>query len=76
MPNDEIGEIRRIRHQISEECGHDVRKVAAYYRQVEAELKESGTFQFEPSRDFPAGSTACDAAGRYGTKETTRSKPN
>ena len=40
MSNDEIAEIRKIRHEISEECGHDIRKVAAYYRQVEEELKK------------------------------------
>ena len=47
MPNDEVGEVRRIRHEISEEYGHDIRKVAAYYRQVEEELKRSGEFRFE-----------------------------
>ncbi len=47
MPNDEISEIRRIRHEISQECGHDIRKIAAYFRQVEEELKNSGEFRFE-----------------------------
>ena len=47
MPNDEIAEIRKIRHQISEECGHDIHKVAEYYRQVQEELKRSGQFRFE-----------------------------
>ena len=47
MPNEEIAEIRKIRHQISEECGHDIHKVAAYYRQVEEDLKKSGQFRFE-----------------------------
>ncbi|HUT94442.1 MAG TPA: hypothetical protein VMY37_33600 [Thermoguttaceae bacterium] len=47
MPSDEVGEVRRIRHEISEECGHDVRKVAAYYRRIEEELKRSGEFRFE-----------------------------
>ena len=47
MVDKEIEEIRRIRHQISEECGHNVRKVADYYRKVERELKESGEFRFE-----------------------------
>ena len=51
MLNDEISEIRRIRHQISEECNHDIRKVAAYYREVEEELKKSGQFHFEQSRE-------------------------
>ncbi len=47
MPKDEVAEVRRIRHEISEECGHDIRKVAAYYRQVEEELRKSGEFRFE-----------------------------
>jgi len=47
MSNSEIAEIRAIRHQISQECGHDIHKVAAYYRQVEEELKKSGRFRFE-----------------------------
>jgi len=58
MPNDEIAEIRRIRRQISEECGHDIHKVAAYYRRIQEELKESGQHRFEPSRDSPAALTA------------------
>ncbi|MHC4401747.1 MAG: hypothetical protein ACYTG0_18910 [Planctomycetota bacterium] len=53
MPNDEVGEVRRIRHEISEECGHDVRKVAAYYRQIEEELKRSGEFRFEAQSFAP-----------------------
>ena len=47
MTDDAIKEIRRIRHQISEEHGHDVHKVAAYYRKIEQELVESGQYRFE-----------------------------
>lgn len=47
MTDREIGEVRRIRHEISEEAGHDVHKVAAYYRLVEVELRASGEFRFE-----------------------------
>ena len=47
MPNDDVTEVRRIRHEISEECGHDIRKVVAYYREVQDELKNSGEFRFE-----------------------------
>ena len=62
MPNDGIGEVRRIRHEISEECGHDVRKVAAYYRRVEEESKKSGEFRFEDQSFAPeAVSPASDA---------------
>ena len=47
MHDDEVTEVRRVRHEISAECSHDVRKVAAYYRSVENELKQSGEFRFE-----------------------------
>ena len=47
MHDDEVTEVRRVRHEISAECGHDLRKVAAYYRSVENELKQSGEFRFE-----------------------------
>ncbi len=47
MHDDEVTEVRRVRHEISAECGHDVRKVAAYYRSVENDLKQSGEFRFE-----------------------------
>ena len=47
MPNDEIADVRRVRHEISEECGHDIRKAAAYYRQIEEDLRKSGDFRFE-----------------------------
>jgi hypothetical protein len=63
MPNDEIAEIRKIRHQISEECGHDIHKVAAYYRQVEEELKRSGEFRFEEQSLDPQAVSATDNAG-------------
>jgi len=47
MPDEEIKTVRRIRHEISGECGHDVHRVAAYYRGIENELKRSGEFRFE-----------------------------
>ncbi|MHC4179531.1 MAG: hypothetical protein ACYSWU_18625 [Planctomycetota bacterium] len=55
MPDDEVTTIRQIRHEISEECGHNVHKVAAYYRTVEKELKQSRDFHFEDG-SFAAGS--------------------
>ena len=62
MPNDEIAEIRKIRHQISEECGHDIHKVAEYYRQVQEELKQSGQFRFEErSEELPEASAVSNA---------------
>jgi hypothetical protein len=46
MADDEIKIIRRVRHEISAECGHDVDRVVDYYLAVEEELKRSGRFRF------------------------------
>lgn len=46
MSDYEIDEIRRIRHQVSADHGHDLRKLAEYYRDVEKELRESGRYSF------------------------------
>jgi hypothetical protein len=50
MIDDELAEVRRIRREISEQCGHDVHRVAAYYREIQNELKESGEFRFSDSQ--------------------------
>jgi hypothetical protein len=56
MMDKEIGEIRRIRHEISAECGHDVHKVISYYKKVEDELRASGKYRFEEAaRETPEG---------------------
>ena len=46
MSDYEIQEIRRIRHQISAEHGHDLRRLAEYYRRIEHELRNSGKYRF------------------------------
>ena len=66
MPNDDVTEVRRIRHEISEECGHDIHKVVAYYREVQDELKATGEFRFE-KRSF-AGREESETAGSAGAK--------
>ncbi|EDN66207.1 hypothetical protein BGP_5188 [Beggiatoa sp. PS] len=48
MIDEEMVEIRRIRHQISAQFEHDPRKVVAYYRTLEKEYRESGEFRFAP----------------------------
>ncbi|MBL7040707.1 MAG: hypothetical protein ISR77_18890 [Pirellulaceae bacterium] len=56
MSDYEIDEIRRIRHQISAEHDHDLRKVADYYRNVEQELRQSGRYKFideQPQQPHP-----------------------
>jgi hypothetical protein len=71
MSDDEIKIIRRVRHEISAECGHDVDRVVAYYRRVEEELRRSGKFRFaapaarpelEPS-DAPERAAGAETSG-------------
>ena len=52
-PDPIIDEIRRVRHQISAECGHDPKRLLEYYLKLERKMKESGEFQFAdaPSTD-------------------------
>ncbi len=45
-----INEVRRIRHQISEECGHDVDRLVSYYQKMEEDLRASGEFRFADDR--------------------------
>ena len=35
-----IAEIREVRRQISEECGHDPRKLVSYYKELQLRHKE------------------------------------
>ena len=61
MADDELKIIRRVRHEISAEFGHDVDRVVDYYRSVEERLKQSGRYRFaaqafgpeEPDADEP-----------------------
>ena len=46
MCDEAIEEIRAARKRISAECGHDVRRVIAYYREIERELRASGKYRF------------------------------
>ena len=63
MSDYEIDEVRRVRHRVSADNDHDLRKVAEYYRQVERELRESGQFRFadEPSREARQRSKEAEA---------------
>ena len=64
MLNDEIAEVRRVRHEISKECGHDIHKVAAYYRRIEEDLRKSGDFRFEAKSFDPLATSAAGNAGQ------------
>jgi hypothetical protein len=41
MTDVEIQAVRKARHQISAECDHDVRKVAAYCREVGERIRQT-----------------------------------
>ena len=45
MEIDPMREIRRIRHQISEECGNDPEKVFDYYQTRQEQLKATGKYK-------------------------------
>jgi len=45
MTDEVIREIRRVRHEISRRCDHDPRRVVAYYRAFQDELKRSGEYR-------------------------------
>ena len=52
-----VEEVREIRMKISEECGHDLNKLIAYYQKIEKEMRESGKYKFhdpEPPAKKPA----------------------
>ena len=46
MSDEVIAEVRRVRHEISRRCGHDVHKVMAYYREFQEQLKQSSDYRF------------------------------
>ena len=41
-----IDEIRRVRHQISAECGHDAKRLVEYYMKFEKEMRKTGKYRF------------------------------
>jgi hypothetical protein len=41
-----IGEIRRVRHQISARVGHDVRRLGEHYMELERKARASGQYRF------------------------------
>jgi hypothetical protein len=45
-----VEEVRKARHQISEECDHDLHRVVAYYKEVEEELRRVWLFWNRPRR--------------------------
>ncbi len=47
----EIEEIRAIRRRISDECGHDPKRMAEYYAELTARMNKEGRFRFITSQD-------------------------
>ena len=39
-------EVREMRRKISEEFGHDLSRLVAYYQELEAEMRKSGKYKF------------------------------
>ena len=65
--NEVVKEVREMRMKISEECGHDLNRLIAYYQKVGEEMRKSGKYKFadpEPSTEKPASteSTRGEAA--------------
>lgn len=66
MKDPGVEEVRRARHEISAEHGHDLHRVVEYYKQVEQELRTSGRFKFEevPSSERLSGDKLADQSER------------
>ena len=65
--NEVVKEVREMRMKISEECGHDLNRLLAYYQKVGEEMRKSGKYKFanpEPPAEKPASteSTRGEAA--------------
>lgn len=51
---EEVKDIRKIRHEISAEFGHEVSLLAAYCQTLESNLRQSGEYTFaetQPRKD-------------------------
>ena len=46
MADEEINEIRRIRHEISARFGHDISKLVSHYQELEKELRKANEYEF------------------------------
>jgi len=48
-----IEEIRAVRRQISESCGHDPKRLGRFYEDFTAEMKKTGRYRFLSPRQPP-----------------------
>ena len=68
MADEVIREVRRVRHEISRRCHHDVHEVVACYRAFQDELKRSGEYRFYQPRESDATARGeSEARGRANT---------
>ena len=51
MTDNEINEVRRIRHEISARFGHDIGRLVAHYQKIEKEFRRSGKYKFADSKE-------------------------
>ena len=68
----EIERIRAVRHRISEECGHDPKRLVEYYREVSRELRASGQFRFAEPAQKEAGVILREEPPRGDSKQQPR----
>jgi hypothetical protein len=52
MSEDEITQVRRIRHEISAKFDHNVHELVAYYQALERELKNDKSYTFEEAPEL------------------------
>jgi len=45
-PDPIIKEVRKARHRISSEFGHDTTRLAEHYKQLDEELRKTGEYKF------------------------------
>ena len=45
-----IAEVRRVRHKISAEHGHDMARLAKHYQELEKELRKTGKYKFADAK--------------------------
>ncbi len=49
-----MDEVREMRRKISEEFGHDLSQLVAYYQELETEMRKSGKYKFvDPPNEKP-----------------------
>ena len=63
MSDEVIAEVRRIRHEISRRCDHDMHKVVAYYREFQENLKQSSEYRFVPTTELDSKNIDLQGSG-------------